>query len=315
MRIYAAPMEGITGYVYRNAHHHFYPGMDRYYTPFLSPKIKKGMNSKEKNDVIPEHNQNISVIPQILTNQPEEFLFLAEKLDAMGYEEWNLNLGCPSGTVVTKGKGCGFLANPDRLRRFFEETFEQLEARGLAYRKFSVKTRLGMEDPEEILTLMEIYNDYPISEVTIHARVHKDFYKRPVNRQAFKEALAISRHPVCYNGDLFTVKDYEAFTKEYPQVEAVMLGRGLIADPQLEERLRQPEKAMAFDKERFFDFHEEVLQGYVEIMSGDRNVLFKMKELWTYMNAQFPGQEKVMKKIKKSNNLMEYRQAVRALSY
>ncbi len=112
MLVYAAPMEGITGYNYRNAHHHFYPGIDKYYTPFLSPKMKKGMNSKEKNDVLPEHNQGIKVVPQVLTNKSEEMIHMTGLMREFGYDEINLNLGCPSGTVVSKGKGCGFLQIP-----------------------------------------------------------------------------------------------------------------------------------------------------------------------------------------------------------
>ncbi len=311
MKYYAAPMEGITGYVYRNAHHRYYGGMDKYFTPFLTPKAKKGMNSKERNDVIPEHNENIPVVPQILTNRAEDFVSMVERLEAMGYREVNLNLGCPSGTVVSKGKGCGFLADRPKLQDFFEDSMNLMESRGLGHVDVSVKTRLGLDDYEEILPLMEIYNQYPLSEVIIHARIHKDFYKRPVNQEAFGQALDMSKHSICYNGDLFSKKEYDAFVKNFPKVDKIMLGRGLIANPGLIEDFQEDK---AFDYERFFDFHEEILQGYIEIMSGDRNVLFKMKELWAYMKVLFEGSEKIMKKIRKSNNLAEYRSAIALLS-
>ncbi len=300
MKIYAAPMEGVTGYVYRNAHRHHFRGIDTYYTPFLTPKKGKGWTSREKNDIAPEHNQGIRVVPQILTNQAEDFVRMAEKLADCGYEEVNLNLGCPSGTVVAKGKGCGFLADRDRLWRFFEYVFDHME-KGT---QVSVKTRLGKDSPEEIVPLMEIYNQFPLTEVIVHARIHKDFYKRPVNWDAFRKAFLLCRHPVCYNGDIFTAEDFRRFQEAFPEVDRVMLGRGLIANPQLAELLTEGGQP---DKARWKAFHDEVCRGYEEIMSGERNVLFKMKELWSYMLPAFEDGEKQGKKLKKAVRLSEYK--------
>ena len=304
MKYYAAPMEGITGYVYRNAHHHYFKGIDKYFTPFLTPKKGKGWTSKEKNDILPEHNEGIPVVPQILTNQADDFIRMAGQLQDCGYDEVNLNLGCPSGTVVAKGKGCGLLKDTEALREFFEQVFDKVTV------KVSVKTRLGLEDPYEIEELMEVYNQFPLSEVIIHARVHKDFYKRPVNLEAFQKGFLMCRHPVCYNGDIFTAEDYKEFCRIFPEVETVMFGRGLIADPQLAEQIRYGEN---LDKMRWKAFHDEVCQGYEEIMSGERNVLFKMKELWNYMMPEFEGAEKIAKKIKKATRLQDYKQLVEIL--
>ena len=215
MKYYAAPLEGITGYIYRNAHHKFYPGVDKYFTPFLSPKIKRGMNTKEQKDIAPANNQGIPLVPQILTNQPDGFLQVAQILAELGYREINFNLGCPSGTVVSKGRGSGFLKDHDALRRFFEEVMAGLDKKGMQSMKISVKTRLGINDPDEILPLMEIFNDYPFSELIIHARLLKDYYKGPVKWDAFREAAAICKHPLCYNGDLFTPEDMKEFRKEF----------------------------------------------------------------------------------------------------
>lgn len=113
-----APMEGITGYVYRSAHHALFPHVDRYFTPFLQPNQNHRFASRERNDVLPEHNKGITLIPQILTNRAEDFIWMAGELEALGYDEVNLNLGCPSGTVVTKYKGAGFLAKRKSWIRF-----------------------------------------------------------------------------------------------------------------------------------------------------------------------------------------------------
>ncbi|MBR5047729.1 MAG: tRNA-dihydrouridine synthase family protein, partial [Eubacterium sp.] len=266
MKYYAAPLEGITGYIYRNAHHKYYPGVDKYFTPFLSPKIKRGMNTKEQKDIAPANNRGIPLVPQILTNQPDGFLQLARILGELGYEEINFNLGCPSATVVNKGRGCGFLRDRDALRRFFDEVMSGLEQKGMGSLKISVKTRLGVNDPEEILPLMEIYNDYPFSEIIIHARLLRDYYKGPVRRDAFREAAAISRHPLCYNGDLFTPKNLEEFRKECPDMSRVMMGRGLIADPQLCEMCRTSLEGQTpvRDYDRMFRFLREISDNYAE---------------------------------------------------
>ena len=314
VQCYAAPLEGITGYIYRNAHHKFFQGVDKYFTPFVTPKPKKGLNTREKNDIAPEHNENIPVVPQILTNKAEDFIKVARMIEELGYKEVNLNLGCPSGTVVSKKKGSGFLSDLEGMKRFFDEVFSQVNI------DVSVKTRLGMERPEEILALMELYNQFPISEVILHARVREDYYKRPVNQEAFAEGLAISRHPVCYNGDLFQIQDINNLEEKFPMVKAVMLGRGMIANPQLTEAFCETAvssmricTAQELDYVRWKAFLDELCYGYEHIMSGGRNVLFKLKEVWSYMISFFPEGERYGKKIKKAKTVAEYQMIVNAL--
>lgn len=306
MYFYAAPMEGITGYIWRNAHHHYYPGIVKYYTPFLSPGKKKGWTSREKADILPDHNRRIPLVPQVLTNSAEAMIRSAEFLCDLGFREVNLNLGCPSGTVVSKGKGSGFLRDTDKLKAFFDKVFEYKLQRNISI-DLSVKTRLGMEDPEEILTLMEIYNQFPISEIVLHARVQKDMYKKPARRDIFRQALHVCRHPVCYNGDIITPADEIRFEKEIPEATHIMLGRGIIANPQLQEMVVNGTDR---DMGRLKMFHDEICTGYENIMSGDRNVLFKMKELWSYFLWEFPGSEKTERKIKKCTRLSEYKMIV-----
>lgn len=313
VQCYAAPLEGITGYIYRNAHHKFFHGVDKYFTPFVTPKPKKGLNTREKNDILPEHNENIPVVPQILTNKAEDFVKVAGMMEELGYKEVNLNLGCPSGTVVSKKKGSGFLSDLEGMESFFEEVFSKVDV------KVSVKTRLGMENPEEIIALMELYNKFPISEVILHARVREDYYKKPVNYQAFAKGLAISKHPVCYNGDLFHSDDIKRVQEQYPELNAVMLGRGMIANPQLTEFFTTREGSGGYSLDRELDyarwkaFLDELCYGYEHIMSGGRNVLFKLKEVWSYMISFFPEGERYGKKIKKAKTVTEYQTIVDAL--
>lgn len=304
MKFYFAPMEGITGYVFRNAHHACFPSMDRYYTPFLSPNQNRPMSPKEKRDVLPENNLNIPLVPQILTNNATQFLQTTAALADLGYEEVNLNLGCPSATVVTKGKGAGFLKEKGKLEAFLDEVYDKAPI------PVSLKTRLGMYDPMEIEALLELFGQYPVREWILHARIREDYYKYEPRLDAFDIAAKQSPFPLCYNGDVFSVSDYERVCQRFPQVKAVMLGRGLIANPAL---VRQIQGGTAITKAEFRSFHHRICHGYEEMMSGERNVLFKMKELWAYWDALFQGAEKYIKKIRKASSLAEYHAAVAIL--
>lgn len=243
-------------------------------------------------------------VPQILTRKAEDFIRTVELLKEYGYREVNLNLGCPSKTVVTKGCGAGFLEDPGELERFLDTVFEKCDM------KISVKTRLGMEDASEFSELMKVYNKFPLEELIIHPRVQKDFYKNTPNLSAFAEAFVQSRNPVCYNGDIFCVEDYRRIREKFPELGAVMTGRGVLADPALARELCGGEK---LTKSEFRKFHDLVYHTYREEVSGDRNVLFKMKELWFYMAPLFSDNKKYLKKIKKSEKCVVYESAVMEL--
>lgn len=308
MDYYFAPMEGITGYIFRNAHHACFPSMDRYYTPFITPKPGKSFTSRELNDVLPSHNEGICVVPQILTNQAEGFLKVAERLREFGYTQVNLNLGCPFGTVVAKKKGAGFLAFPEELDAFLEQIFEGCDM------EISVKTRLGMESAEEFGPLLDIFNKYPLERLIIHPRVRKDFYNNTPDLEAFSLAAEHSKNRVCYNGDLFWTEKVREFTARFPQVDAVMLGRGLLRNPGLAADCRRAESgADTLNRQNLMDFLERLVQDYSRVLSGERDVLFKMKELWAYLEKIFPEGEKHLKRIRKAQHLSEYRPAVKTL--
>lgn len=310
MKIYMAPMEGLTSYIYRNAYHRYFHGVDKYVTPFLA---NRRLNHKEKQDVLPEHNEGMEVVPQILANQADVFLEIAEQLWEYGYREVNLNLGCPSGTVAAKGRGAGFLAYPERLDQFLSEIFETCRMR------ISIKTRIGIDSEEEWQELLEIYNRYPLTELIVHPRVQKDFYRKPVRPEAFAYAAEHTKHVLCYNGDIRSAEDYRRFCGLFRMPERVMLGRGLLANPGLageirrlgEDGSRLIEECMDIDT--LEAFHQEILEGYCRILSGDKNVLYKMIELWCYMGQGFVDSGKYLKKLKKARSVREYELAVKEI--
>jgi len=304
MNMYFAPIEGICGYVYRNTHHKYFGGADKYFSPFLAPTQDYSLTTREKKDVYPENNIGIHLIPQILTNKADQFLWAAEQMERYGYKEVNLNLGCPSGTVVTKGKGAGFLGRPEELERFLDAIFSKTTIR------VSVKTRLGIETAEEFEPLLELFNKYPLCELIIHPRVQKQHYWKTPDKEAFRKAIGRAQMPVIYNGDLFTAKDYEQAVGEFPEATGMMLGRGVLGNPGL---LREIRTGQVMTKEELQAFLEEVYQRYKEVLPGSKPVYFKMKELWFYMGAMFTDSERYMKKIRKAKNLEEYKFAADAL--
>ena len=236
MKFYFAPMEGITTYIYRNAHHKHYGGIEKYYAPFVSPGPDQGISMKEAKDVLPEKNLGVPMIPQIMTNRSVDFIKACQVMQNLGYKELNFNLGCPSGTVVSKRKGSGFLAHPDELNRFLEEVFNDPMIVNKEV-EISIKTRTGKASQEEWPRLMEIYNQYPMKELIIHPRVREDFYKNTPSWESFAHAVEISKIPLVFNGDIFRVSEFLAFAERFPQIEAIMLGRGIIRNPELAEQI------------------------------------------------------------------------------
>lgn len=304
MNFYLAPLEGLTGYIYRNAHKTFFNNVDRYFSPFIVANQSNSFKTRDIKDILPENNQGIVLIPQILTNNAEDFIHTSKRIRELGYNEINLNLGCPSGTVVSKNRGSGFLAKREELDIFLEEIFSA----GIT--KISIKTRIGKDEPEEFYDLIQIYNKYPIEELIIHPRTQKDFYKNKPNLKVFKDALSLSKNPVIYNGNIFTNEDYNQFTKQFNSVDTIMLGRGLLCNPGL---IGEIKNNTMLDKKLLKDFHDTIYEDYKKDLSGDRNVLFKMKEMWFYMSQIFSNNEKYAKKIRKSERLADYDIAVASL--
>lgn len=304
MKYYLAPMEGITGHIYRNAYEKYFHNIDKYFTPFIVPNQSLSLKTKELRDLLPENNDGLNIVPQILTNDAEGFILTANKLKQLGYYEINLNLGCPAGTVVSKKRGSGFLAYPEELDKFLDEIYKIKDM------KISIKTRLGKENPEEFYNLIEIYNKYPLEELIIHPRTREDFYGNTPNLKMFKESLSLSKHSICYNGDIFTTENYCEIVKEFPGIDKVMLGRGVLANPGLIGEIKENN---FISKEILKEFHDEIFENYTILLNEDKNAMYRMKELWGYMSHIFTNNKKYYKKIKKAQKAIDYKVAVNSL--
>ncbi len=300
MNIYMAPMEGITDFTFRNTFAKYYEGVDKYFTPFLSPNSTESFTTKELNEINPAHNEGKNVVPQFLTCHAEHFLWAMDYVYRLGYKEVNLNLGCPSGTVTAKKKGSGFLMYPEELEEFFETVFDSELAQKMT---ISVKTRLGYHEPGEFFKVLDIYNKFPISELTIHPRIRTDMYKGPIRREFFDYAVKNAKMPLVYNGEIKTSGDAMAVGNAYPEINTIMLGRGLVSAPWLPGMIKDKEKKP--DIETFKAFHRDLFAEYRERFSGPVPILARYKEFWAHFLPNFALSEKYEKDLKKAKTLQE----------
>ena len=300
MRYYFAPMEGITDSIYRRLHHRYFGGVERYYMPFLSPTVHRELTNREARELPPADSEEFLAIPQLLTKVPADFLWAVEKCRELGYQEVNLNVGCPSGTVTAKGKGSGMLRDLSALDAFLDEIFSKTTL------PISVKTRLGFENPEEFPAILEIFNRYPIIELTVHPRVRRQFYSGDVDLSMFAYAVQHSKNPLVYNGDLTDLSKIKEIQAKFPQIQGVMLGRGLVADPGMLMPGGTDSKTLGL-------FMDELLEAYLVAFGGSRNAMFRLKENWNMVLSRLDGCEKLVKQLRKTTDLEEFRNITREI--
>ena len=300
MLISLAPMEGLTGHVFRRVHAECFGSLDRYYTPFLAhPHVGQPFSKKAFKEIDPEANRGLNVIPQLLTNDAEQFVWAARLLAELGCEQVNLNLGCPSGTVVSKGRGSGFLGRLDQLEAFLLEICEKSPL------PVSVKTRLGLESDAEYERVLEVFCRCPLAELIVHPRVQKDRYEGKPRQEAYGATLARAPFPVAYNGDIFGVGDLEALVEAYPGTGHVMLGRGMLTNPAL---AREAAGGPVLSQTELQQFHNKLFDAYEEEIGG--NAVFRMKEWWFYAERAFTDPLAVHRAIRKVRKAQEYAEAV-----
>ncbi len=304
MKLYFAPLEGITTRAYRNAHAAVFGGCDAYYAPFITPSDHERISRRGLKDVLPEDDTTGCLKVQVLTNQAQSFLKFSKKVALLGYDEINLNLGCPAARVVQKGRGSGFLSEPDELEHFFEEVFSTCSMR------VSVKSRLGDSDAGEMERLLSIYNQFPISLLIVHPRTRTQFYGGEPDMEAFSKVYHQTKHPLCYNGDVVTVADYQRIVIEYPDLDGVMIGRGAVQNPAMFREIRG---GKCLSTEELITFSGLLTDSYYELLKSETFTLHKLKEIWTYLMNNFPNEKKIAKAMKKATKLSDFKSALCAL--
>lgn len=308
MKIILAPIMGVTDHIYRTTFAQFFSGVDLAMAPFISSVQARSIKSAYLKDLLPENNPLLPVVPQILSKDAEDFLFLARKIADLGYTTVNWNLGCPSPSVINKKRGSGLLPHPDIIERFLDRVMADVPC------GVSIKLRLGRYAKEEIQALWPIFNHYPLAEIIIHPRLGVQLYSGSVDLEAFGHCLSQTRHRLVYNGDIRSREDFAAIEARFPRIEAWMIGRGLLRNPFLAHEIKSfhnPSLKSDKDMDILQAFHAALYGKYGDAMCGPSHLLSRMKGLWSYFAENFSNPDQVRKKIHKTNTPDQYLTAVR----
>jgi len=305
IKIYQAPLQGFTDFVFRKVHAEIFGGVDKYFIPYLSYGKGREIKKSQLKEVLPENNAAIPVIPQVLFSDQAELFDLIKIIIDYGYEEINLNLGCPYPMATNRGRGAAWLEKPDA----FKELLGQLYAKNLSV-KFSVKMRTGMSNDQDAREIFSVLNQFPLEEIIFHPRTASQMYSGKANPLLFSEALTLVKHPMVYNGDLFSETDLERLSLLFPEQNSWMIGRGSLIMPALASRLRGDIVDPKELRRKMREFHDRLLDAYSARLQGDSHILMKMNQFWTYFCESFDNPHKAMKLVKKSSNLVKYNAAV-----
>ncbi len=301
----SSPLQGFTDFRFRNAFHHYFGGIDTFYAPYIRLDGKMVVKNSYQRDLLPEHNNTLDVIPQVITNDAEEFLFVAKYVQELGYKELNWNLGCPYPMVTKRGMGSGLICDPAKIDHILDRAHSETDI------LVSMKMRMGYENSNEILEAFPILDKYPLKNIAIHARIGKQLYKGGVDLDAFERCVSSTKHKLYYNGDVTTVAAFKQMQERFPSIDHFMIGRGLIADPFLPSLIKNNTTAYPKDRWKIFsEFHDTIYEQYDAALSGPTPIKMKMQGFWSYFSQSFSNPQKSFKKIKKANNPKAYKQAV-----
>lgn len=301
MNLYLAPMEGITGYAFRNAYRSVFSEFDGYFTPFIPTG---NFSKKTLREISPDNNRGIDLVPQVLAGRVDEIVELVNSLKEKGYEEININLGCPSGTVTAKKRGSGMLKYPEEVDAFFRTLFENTDSR------VSVKTRVGFDSVDDWKRIVDVYQKYKFENITVHPRLRTDFYGNILRMECFDYAYENLTCPLIYNGDVNSIEDADRIKEKYPKLLGLMMGRGILRKPWLLEEIRTGEKIEEIPVLKVKELLDKLENTYSEICTDDTQVLYRLKEIWCYLGDTFDD-SKMLKGIKKARKLADYHCALK----
>ncbi len=301
----SSPLQGFTDFRFRNAFHHYFGGIDTFYAPYIRLDGKMVVKNSYQRDLLPEHNNTLEVIPQVITNDADEFLFVAKYVQELGYKELNWNLGCPYPMVTKRGMGSGLICDPAKIDNILDRAHSETDI------LVSMKMRMGYENSNEILDAFPILDKYPLKNIAIHARIGKQLYKGGVDLDAFERCVSSTKHKLYYNGDITTVDAFKNMQERFPSIDHFMIGRGLIADPFLPNMIKNNTTDYPKDRWKIFsEFHDTIYEQYDAALSGPTPIKMKMQGFWSYFSESFGNPQKTFKKIKKANNPKAYKLAV-----
>ncbi len=304
----SSPLQGFTDFKFRNAFNHYFGGIDTFYAPYIRLDGKLLIKSSYQRDLQPENNNTLEVIPQVMTNDVDEFLFVVKYVEGLGYQELNWNLGCPYPMVTKRGMGSGLISDAEKINSILDRVHSETDI------IVSMKMRMGYENSEEILEVLPMLDTYPLKNIAIHARIGKQLYKGGVDLEAFQRCLDQSNHKIYYNGDITSVAGFREMQERFPMIDHWMIGRGLIADPFLPQMIKNNSSVYPDNRlDIFSEFHDTIFTAYDLALSGPTPIRMKMLGFWEYFSQSFSNPQKVYKKIKKAKDVAAYKAAVKEI--
>ena len=304
----SSPLQGFTDFRFRNAFQHYFGGIDTFYAPYIRLNGQLKIKQSYQNDLQLENNSTLNVIPQVMTNDPDEFLFVVKYVQSLGYKELNWNLGCPYPMVTKSGMGSSLICNPTRINEVLHKAHNESDI------VVSMKMRMGYENATEILDAFPILDKYPLKNIAIHARIGKQLYNGPVDLDAFEKCISSTKHKLYYNGDITSVESFKKIQNRFPTIDHFMIGRGLIADPFLPNMLKNDTTTYPKNRwEIFSEFHDRIYQQYDEYLSGPTPIKMKMLGFWEFFSQSFPNPQKTVKAIKKASSPKKYQETVASI--
>ena len=308
VRLYSSPLQGYTDFRFRNAFQKYFGGIDQYYAPYIRLNGKQEIKAANERDILPANNHSLKLIPQLMTKDASEFIFIAKYVQELGYNELNWNLGCPYPMVAKRGMGSGMLTSPEKIDEILSRVNAESDIR------ISIKMRLGYESSDEIFKVLPVLEKYSLDHIAIHPRIGKQLYKGEVDLDAFEKCIGQSKHLILYNGDITSVQRFRKMQDRFPQIEHWMIGRGLIADPFLPAMIKADNDIYPENRfEIFSKFHDTLFSSYIEALSGPKHILLKMYHFWEYFIHLFPNPPKSLKRIKKVQNIEAYSELVKQI--
>lgn len=301
MEIHFAPLQGYTDSIFRKLHAEIFGGVDKYYTPFI--RVERGDFRKKDIRELPDETE-LCTIPQIIAStKPEDIEKMVAMLEEKGYKEVNINMGCPFPMIAKHGMGSGLLADKEAVKAMIKV----LEAH--PFMKFSLKTRLGYDDENQIFEMTDIINNFPFTEVTMHPRIAKDQYSGDINHPKFAEFAKVCKHPLIYNGDVTTLDDINKISTVYPTLKGIMIGRGLLMNPALASEYKNG--VIMSDKEKKDKSKQLIKKLFTqceELMNGEEQSVAHVKAYFEYLLPDIEKRNR--KKVLKANKAEKLRGAI-----
>lgn len=301
----SSPLQGFTDFHFRNAFNKHFGGIDSFYSPYIRLNGKLEIKSSHKRDILPENNKDIVLVPQIMTKEAEEFIFVAKHVQSLGYKELNWNLGCPYPMATKRNMGSGLIQDYKKINSILEEVYNETDI------DISIKMRNGQNSNQEILKVLPILDKFPIKNITIHPRIGLQMYKGKTDLDIFQQCIENTNHKIQYNGDITSVESFQKLSERFPKIDHWMIGRGILTNPFLPSMIINGDTNYPKNKlEIFKEFHDTLFNGYEEALSGPGHLTIRMFQFWEYFIQLFPNSQKGLKKVKKASSIHAYNDAV-----